>query len=112
MSWHLEKYHNLSNNKNCADLDSSDGVLDCYRCGYQAEDEYDIFGHFWIEHEEDEGGHTVYKFCGEKFAYAANLMKHREKDGVYKYFNDWGCSFEDIKCWFFNMRNEEKMQHL
>ena len=69
----------------------------------------------WSEHEEDEDGQIFCKFCCEKFANVANLMKHkkikhREKVVVCKNFNDRGCPFEDIKCWFLHMRNEENFK--
>ena len=87
LSLHMEKSHGWSN-----DLDSSEGVRDCNRCDYQAEDRYDLDGHLWSEHEEDEDGHILCKFCCEKFANEANLMKHkkikhREKVVVCKNFN-------------------------
>ena len=93
LSWHMEKSHGWSNDKTCDDLDSSEGVRDCKRCDYQAEDRYELDGHLWSEHEEDEDGHVLCKFCCEKFANVANLMKHkkikhREKVVVCKNFND------------------------
>ena len=41
---------------------------DCLRCEYQAIDKYDINGHRWSEHEDDEDGNINCKFCDEKVA--------------------------------------------
>ena len=38
---------------------------DCNRCDYEAEDRYELDGHLWYGHEEDEGGHVFCKFCDE-----------------------------------------------
>ena len=111
---HMESIHGRSNGHDQSgdDLDSSEGARDCRRCDYLAEDRYDLDGHIWYEHEEDEDGRILCKFCGEKFASIANLMKHkkikhREKVNICKNFNDSGCPFEDQKCWFLHMKNEE-----
>ena len=34
-------------------------------------------------------------------------VKHREKVSICKNYNDSGCPFEDEKCWFLHIRNEE-----
>ena len=41
---------------------------DCLRCEYQAIDKYDINGHRWSEHEDNEDGNINCKFCDEKVA--------------------------------------------
>ena len=74
LTLHNDKNHDISQD----DLDSSEGVRDCKRCDYEAEDRYDLDGHIWTEHEEDEDGHTNCKFCDEKFANVANLMMHKK----------------------------------
>ena len=80
----LELSLHIENEINSEDLDSSQGVRFCKRCDYEAEDRYDLDGHIWTEHEEDEDGTICCKFCDEKFANIPNLMthkkiKHREK---------------------------------
>ena len=78
LSWHMEKIHGWSQDLNTDDLDSTGGFRDCPRCEYQAEDKYDMDGHKWPEHEDDEDGNINCKFCNEKFASVANLMRHRK----------------------------------
>ena len=77
-SWHMGKAHRWSHDQSSEDLDSSEGIRDCRRCEYQAEDKYDLDGHIWTEHEEDEDGEIKCKFCDERFANVANLMKHKK----------------------------------
>ena len=117
LSLHMEKIHGGSNDhdKSGDDLDSSDGARDCGRCDYLAEDKYDLDGHIWSEHEEDEDEKIICKFCNEMFANLANMMKHkkmkhREKVSICKNYNDIGCPFEDQKCWFLHLRNEEEFR--
>ena len=114
---HMEKIHGWLNGHNQSgdDLDISEGARDCRRCDYLAEDKYDLDGHIWMEHEEDEDGQILCKFCCEKFANIANLMKHkkikhREKVSICKNYNDIGCPFEDQKCWFLHLRYEEEFR--
>ena len=114
LSQHMEKIHGSSNDhdKSGDDLDSSEGARDCRRCDYLAEDKYDLDGHIWSEHEEDEDGKIICKFCNEMFANLANMMKHkkmkhREKVSICKNYNDIGCPFEEKKCWFLHITNEE-----
>ena len=109
---HLGKIHGLSHDKSSDDLDSSVGIRDCRRCEYIAEDKYDLDGHIWTEHEEDEDGKVTCKFCDEKFANVANLMrhkkvKHREKIAFCQNYNSGGCPFDEMKCWFLHIRNDE-----
>ena len=108
--------HNDNNHDMCPDdLDSSEGVRYCKRCDYEAEDRYDLDGHIWTEHEEDEDGHINCKFCDEKFANVANLMmhkkiKHREKINSCQNFNAGGCPFQDKKCWFLHIKSNESFE--
>ena len=45
LSWHMDKIHGWSQNQNADDLDSTEGLRDCPRCEYQAEDKYNMDGH-------------------------------------------------------------------
>ena len=87
-------------------------MRDCKRCDYVAEDRYEMDGHLWSEHEDDEDGTIICKFCEEKFASIANLMthkkiKHREKIKICENYNAEGCPFEDRKCWFLHIKSIE-----
>ena len=111
-SWHMEENHGWSHDQSQEDLDSSEGVRYCKRCDYEAQDRYELDGHIWTEHEEDEEGQIRCKFCGQKFANVANLMmhkkiKHREKIATCQNFIEGGCPFEDKRCWFLHIENNE-----
>ena len=98
LSWHMKKIPGWSQDQNADDLDFSGGFRDCPRCEYQAKDKYDINGHRWSEHEDNQDGNINCKFCDEKFASAANLMKHkkikhREKVENCQNLNIGGCPF-------------------
>ena len=112
LSLHMENVHGGSHERSDEDLDSSQGFRVCNRCDYEAEDKYDLDGHIWTEHEEDEDGNIFCKFCDEKFANIPNMMmhkkiKHKEKIDYCQNFNAGGCPFEDRKCWFLHTRNNE-----
>ena len=66
---------------------------------YEAEDMYELDGHIWSGHEEDEDGTVCCNFCDENIS---NMMiniqiKHREKINFCQNFNSSGCPFEDKK---------------
>ena len=67
------------------------------------------------EHEEDEDRPITCKFCGEKFVSIANMMihkkiKHREKISTCQNFIAGGCPFEDKRCWFLHLKNNESFK--
>ena len=108
----LRNIHEWPLNQSSDDLDYSAGPVDCKRCNYQAEDGYDLDGHRWSEHEEDEDGLINCKICEENFANIGNLMKHkklkhREKVAACQNYNANGCPFEESKCWFIHMQSNE-----
>ena len=112
LNWHMGKVHGWPISPSSDDLDYSAGPVDCKRCDYQAEDGYDLDGHRWSEHDEDEDGNIICKICDEKFANVGNLMKHkklkhREKVAICINYNANGCPFEDKKCWFLHMQSNE-----
>ena len=62
--------------------------------------------------EDDEDGTIICKICEEKFANVANLMKHkkmkhREKVENCQNYNNGGCPFEDIRCWFLHLKSDD-----
>ena len=73
----MENVH-VGSHENCHEgLDSSQGFRVCNRCDYNAEDRYELDGHLWYGHEEDEDGHVFCKFCDERFANIPNMMMHK-----------------------------------
>ena len=59
ISVHMVEHHGWSHDQSQEDLDSSEGVRFCKRCDYEAQDRYELDGHIWMEHEEDEEGHIT-----------------------------------------------------
>ena len=109
------KNHGWSHDQSQEDLDSSDGVRYFKRCDYEAQDRYELDGHIWTEHEEDEDGPITCKLCGEIFASIANMMihkkiKHRKKIYTCQNFIAGGCPFEDKRCWFLHLKNNESFK--
>ena len=108
----MENVHIVSHENCHEDLDSPQGFRVYNRCDYEAEDIYELDGHLWYGHEEDEDGQLFCKFRDEKFANIPNMMmrekmKHREKIDFCQKHNAGGCPFEDNKSWFLNTRNNE-----
>ena len=74
----MKNVHVGSHEDSREDLDSSQGFQVCNRCDYEEEDRYELDGHLWYEHEEDENGDVFCKFCDEKFANIQNMMMHKK----------------------------------
>jgi len=115
LNWHMGKVHGWPLSQSSDDLDYSAGPIDCKRCDYQAEDGYDLDGHKWSEHEEDEDGSILCKICDETFANVGILMKHkklkhREKVAICLNYNANGCPYEDRKCWFLHIKSNEEFK--
>ena len=96
----MENVHVESHENSHEDLDSSHGFRVSNRCDYEAEDRYELDGHLWYGHEEDDDGHVFCKFCNEKFVNIPNMMmhkkiKHREKIDFCQNYNAVGFPFED-----------------
>ena len=89
------------------ELDLSFGPRYCKKCGYEAEDGYQLDGHFWIEHDEEEENMTLLQcqHCDETFSIMKDLMIHKKKEHMeivnicWNFSND-ACPFGDKKCWF------------
>ena len=89
------------------ELDLSFGPRYCKVCGFEAEDGYQLDGHFWTEHDEEEESKKLFQcqHCAESFSILKDLMIHKKKrhievvDLCWNFTNDL-CPFGDEKCWF------------
>lgn len=78
LSWHLNEFHGWPLNMKPEDLDMSNGVRFCSKCDYQAEDGYDMDGHKWGEHEDEDLESLRCKLCDQKFPSLKDLMYHKK----------------------------------
>ena len=105
-------------------MDTSIGSMDprkCDKCDYEAESMYDLDGHTWIEHDNEEEDEVsdqlnrsnrsyldssfVCNFCDDKFKIKRDLMKHKKMEYLEKVAQCWkysagNCEFSDEHCWF------------
>ena len=67
------------------ELDLSFGPRTCEKCGYEAEDGYQLDGHFWSEHDEDDEEQMELfhcQNCDKTFSTMNDLMVHKKKKHV------------------------------
>ena len=97
---------NIGDTIDDGDLDLSFGPRYCNKCGYEAEDGYQLDGHLWSEHEEaDEEKSLSCQHCIESFSTLKELMIHKksnhaEKVSICWHFVNGVCPFGDKNCWF------------
>ena len=61
------------------DLDLSFGPRYCNKCGYETEDGYQLDGHLWSEHEdEDDVKSLLCPHCDQTFPILKELMTHKK----------------------------------
>ena len=97
--------HAWKNDQNSEALDLSVGPRFCSKCDYCAEDGYDLDGHFWSEHDDDESIFFQCKICDESFSVLNDLMMHKKKKHIEKVnfcrnFVTNACFYGDENCWF------------
>ena len=102
---HLSEKHGWQINLEGDELEMSAGPRFCKKCDYQAEDGYDLDGHFWSEHDDEESAAFNCKFCEESFTSLNNLMLHKklrhiEKVSFCRNFSTNSCVYGDKNCWF------------
>ena len=86
------------------DLDMSTGPRYCEKCDFEAPNGYEMDGHMWSEHDEEEEDAFKCQYCDENFTLLKDLMghkktQHEEKISLCWYFFNKSCTFGD-KCWF------------
>ena len=100
------------NDHEAAELDMSFGPRYCVKCGYEAEDGYQLDGHLWSEHEDTDFNSLDCQHCDEKFSIMKDLMTHKKKKHEEKVSKCWHysngeCPFGDETCWFRHEVNKE-----
>ena len=95
--------NNLESGKNqeADELDMSFGPRYCKKCGFEAEDGYQLDGHLWSEHEDNEIISIQCQHCDQNFSTMKDLMIHKKKEAhrsckymlaLYKWcMSIWGC---------------------
>ena len=87
------------------DLDLSFGPRYCDKCGYEAEDGYQLDGHTWSEHEDDNDVELLpCQHCDKRFSILKELMTHKKSNHVENVSIWWplsngACPYEET-CWF------------
>ena len=67
----------------------SQGIRYCSKCDYEAEDGYDMDGHKWGEHDDEDLESLRCKYCDSTFLTLRDLMYHKkEKHGCIWKEND------------------------
>ena len=94
------------------DLDMSFGPRYCKKCGYEAEDEYQLDGHVWSEHEDSDITSLKCQHCDRNFSTLKDLMihkkmKHIENVSLCWHFSNGACLFSDETCWVKHEINKE-----
>ena len=57
-------------------------------------DGYDLDGHFWSEHDDEESPSLICKYCDESFPVMKELMRHKKLKHIEKV--DFCCFFQLI----------------
>ena len=60
----------------------SNGVRFCSKCDYQAEDGYDMVGHKWGEHDDEDLESLRCNSCNQTFSFLRDLMYHKKEKHV------------------------------
>ena len=94
------------------ELDLSFGPRFCKKCDFEAEDGYQLDGHFYSEHDDSDVDLLPCQHCDNRFASMKDLMIHKKiehVDNVSKcwHFMNGFCPFGDERCWF-GHENETK----
>ena len=87
------------------ELDLSFGPRYCKKCDFEAEDGYQLDGHFWAEHDDSDLDLLPCQHCDEKFEKLKDLMNHKKMKHVENVSKCWHfingfCPFGDETCWF------------
>ena len=94
------------------ELDMSFGPRYCIKCGYEAEDGYQLDGHIWSEHEDTDVNSLHCQHCDQIFSSLKDLMthkkmKHVENVSFCRHFLNDKCPFGDKTCWFRHETDKE-----
>ena len=79
LSWHLCESHGWPLDRSPEELDLSHGERYCSKCEYQAENGYDMEGHKWGEHDEEDLESLRCNTCDQTFSTLKDLMYHKKE---------------------------------
>ena len=108
---HLFDSHAWKNDQNSEALNLSVGPRFCSKSDFCAEDRYDLDGHFWSDHDDDERIFFQCKIFDESFSVLNDLMMHKKKRLIEKVnfcrnFVTDACFYGDENCWFIHELEE------
>ena len=95
------------------DLDLSFGPRYCNICGFETEDGYQLDGHLWSEHEdEDDLKLFVCQYCDQSFSNLKNLMTHKKSNhlenvSICSHFSNGACPYDET-CWFQHVKDPKE----
>ena len=100
---HLYDKHEWQKDQQSEELDMSVGPRFCRKCDYEAEDGYDLDGHFWSEHDDEESPSLICKYCDESFPVMKELMRHKKLKHIEKVDFCWflstnSCEYGEENC--------------
>ena len=101
----MERKTETGGHKNTEELDLSFGPRYCSKCDFEAEDGYQLDGHFWSEHDDSDINSFPCSHCDQTFSTLKDLMSHKKKMHVENVSTCWhfsksSCIFGDENCWF------------
>ena len=115
---HLEKIEQTkleAGDEDSEDLDLSFGPRYCNICGHEAEDGYQLDGHLWSEHEdEDDLKLFVCQYCDQSFSNLKNLMTHKKSNhleniSICSHFSNGACPYNET-CWFRHVKDSKEIK--
>ena len=105
--------HGWSDDQKNEEFDMSIGPRYCNRCDFEAADGYELDGHVWSEHDDQDDEQISCRYCTEMFTEVKDLMvhtkvKHAARVSVCRNFENDRCSYGEEKCWFSHNKEEHK----
>ena len=104
-SSHLGEIHGWSEDQIRDELDMAAGPRYCKKCEFEAAYGYELDGHVWSEHDEDDVEQIECQFCDQIFSELKDLMAHKKvkhlaKVSLCRNFDTGSCIYGEQNCWF------------
>ena len=115
LSWHMGEVHGWSDDQKNDEIDMDAGPRYCGKCDFEAADGYELDGHIWAEHDDDDTDDESIScpYCDESFSEMKDFMVHKKVNHVEKVslcwnFTDGSCIYGEESCWFIHNKQEQK----
>ena len=79
LSRHLNEDHGWPLDRDPDDLNMTNGTRFCSKCDYEAENGYDMYGHKWGEHNDQDLESLRCNYCDLTFSSLRELMYHKKE---------------------------------